>query len=101
MSGYDGIPDCGCRNTAHDPTCSLGNVTVILPSPDFARLPPPNPPNDYRLALERAYRAGWERYREQIAGGPSHWGDAEEGAAAAWADVWMTAPAGPAGKETL
>ena len=38
---------------------------------------------------------------EAAPGGPSHWGDAEEGAAAAWADVWMTAPAGPAGKETL
>ena len=120
MSGYDGIPACGCRNTTHDPTCSLGgSVTAVghttticalcgaynghttgcsalsplLPIVilgesriDMIFTLPEEERQAHRIALERAYRAGWERYREQVAGGPSHWGDAEEGAAAAWAN---------------
>ena len=150
MSGYDGIPDCGCRNTTHDPTCSLGGSvtavghTTIIPARifcaahgvencgcfvplqpeveavirltrerDAARAEADDPRwqriyennllaaqereerlaldlaterQAHRLALERAYRAGWERYHAQIGGGASWWGDAEEGAAAAWAN---------------
>ena len=48
MSGGDGIPDCGCRNTAHDPTCPLGGgvrVVYVTPWPLGFEGQPPVPPD--------------------------------------------------------